>query len=190
MSGTNRTYIDFEDFYKSHYQNVYRYVRRVIRNNNTAVEDVVQEVFFIAYEKWDIVAKHPNIPGFLVVVARNRIRKWFDKQSKFSVNEESVLEFLDKEESDSSGQNEEADPFSMVELYSAMEKVLTHEEIDILRHYYEYGYTSAEMARILGITESCFKVRVLRMKEKLKKGLKGLSLLAAFLPAFALWNIL
>ena len=191
-------YTDFEDIYKSYYRAVYRYVRRMIRNNDAAVEDVVQEVFFIAYEKWDILREHPNVPGFLMVVARNRIRKWYDHQSKVSVNEESVLEFLDEEnESGNSGSagnpgkaGSGVDPFSMVDLYTTMEKVLSQNEVDILRQYYEYGYTSSEMAKMLGITESCFKVRVLRMKEKLKRGLKGLSLLTAFLPVLSVLTLL
>lgn len=177
-------YTDFEDVYKSHYRNVYRYVRRMIRNNDAAVEDVVQEVFFIAYEKWDLLKDHPNVAGFLIVVARNRIRKWYDKQSKLFVNEESVLEYLDNEDSEpETASGEGTDPFSMVDLYSTMEKVLSHKEVNILRQYYEYGYTSSEMAKMLGITESCFKVRVLRMKEKLRRGLKGLSLFTLCMTA-------
>lgn len=192
-------YTDFEDVYKSHYRTVYRYVRRMIRNNDAAVEDVVQEVFFIAYEKWDLLQEHPNVAGFLIIVARNRVRKWYDQQSKVSVNEECVLEYLDGENSaqtnpvstgntgSKGSAGEGTDPFSMVDLYATMEKVLTHKEVDILRQYYEYGYTSSEMAKMLGITESCFKVRVLRMKEKLKRGLRGLSLLS--IPILAMLDI-
>ena len=199
MNGANEMYTDFEDVYRRHYQSVYRYVRRMIRNNDAAVEDVVQEVFYIAYEKWDTLCQHPNVPGFLMIVARNRIRKWYDQQSRVSVNEECVLEFLDNEYSGNSGKaakaqgcansNEGTDPFSMVDLYATMETVLSPHEVDILRQYYEYGYSTSEMARMLGITESCFKVRVLRMKEKLKRGLRGLNMLAVVLPILVMFDL-
>jgi len=179
-------YNGFEEVYKSNYGNVYRYVKRMIRENDSAVEDVVQEVFFVAYEKWDMLLDHPNIPGFLMVVARNKIRKWYDKQSKVYVNEESVLEYLEGD----TGKPDGVDPFTMVDLYTTMEKVLSHKEIDILRRYYEYGYTSSEMAKMLGVTESCFKVRVLRMKEKLKSGLKGFSMLSFLIPVCVMISFL
>ena len=193
-------YTDFEEVYKRHYRSVYRYVRRMIRNNDAAVEDVVQEVFFIAYEKWETLCEHPNVPGFLMVVARNRLRKWYDQQSKVNVSEECVLEFLENEyvggNSDgtanpksTTGNNEGTDPFSMVDLYTTMEKVLSHKEVDILRLYYEYGYSTTDLARMLGVTESCFKVRVLRMKEKLKRGLKGLHLLSLVLPVLTMFEM-
>ena len=60
----------------------------------------------------------------------------------------------------------------MVEAYCTVRKILSEEELNILRHYYEYGYTSQEMAERLGITETCFKVRILRMKQKIKNSLQ------------------
>lgn len=193
-------YKDFEDVYNSHYQLVHRYVRHMIRNNDAAVDDVVQDVFYIAYAKWETVKHHPNVPGFLIVVARYRIKKWYEQQSKLCVNEESVLEFLESEYGGipdgyitgnaAGGMNlaEETNPFSMVDLYATMEKVLTQKEIQILRQFYEYGYTGAEMAEKLGITESCFKVRLLRMKEKLKQSLKGFNPLISLLPVLLSWK--
>ena len=193
-------YKDFEDVYNSHYQLVHRYVRHMIRNNDAAVDDVVQDVFYITYAKWEAVKHHPNVPGFLVVVARYRVKKWYEQQSKLCVNEESVLEFLESEYGGISdgyiagntagtlNLAEETNPYSMVDLYATMEKVLTHKEIQILRQFYEYGYTGAEMAEQLGITESCFKVRLLRMKEKLKQSLKGFNPLLGLLPVLLSWK--
>ena len=43
----------------------------------------------------------------------------------------------------------------------------------MLGFYYEYGYTSRELAKEMGITESCFKIRIARMKKRLKLRLAG-----------------
>lgn len=171
MGGESNRYDSYEEMYESQYLNVLKYVRRMIRNNDTAVEDLTQEVFFVAYQKWDTVVKdHPNIPGFLMVVARNKIKKWFEKQSRIQLDEVETLDlFLQGEESGGG-----IDAFNMVDFYSSVENTLSDRDLNILRYYYEYGYTSSEMAKRLGITESCFKVRVARMKEKLKSSMKVL----------------
>lgn len=64
--------------------------------------------------------------------------------------------------------NPEVDDFRMVEIYTAVKEILSEEELELLRCYYEYGYTSQEIAEKLGISDTCFKVRILRMKQKIR----------------------
>lgn len=155
----------FEDWYRDYYDMVFRYICRMVRNNAADAEDLTQEVFWVAYQKWETVKEHPNIGGFLMVVAKNKVMKWSIRQRLLFYDEEHMLDLLaDKIDENSS--------YDMVELCSAVEKVLSVEELDILMQYYAYGYSAAEMAEKLGITEGCFKVRVLRMREKLKRGIE------------------
>ena len=93
--------------------------------------------------------------------------KWEEKQKKYSLDFDFVLK-----NTESIGKGRTADDFKMVETYCTVRKVLSDEELDILRCYYEYGYTAQEMAARLGITETCFKVRILRMKQKIKNSLQ------------------
>ena len=155
----------YEEMYKTYYPVIYRYVARMIRNNDAAAEDVTQEVFFVAYQKWEVLKLHPNIPGFLMLAARNKIKKWFEKQKRFCMDEEEEFDHL-------------------IQKKSGDTHMLSGKELDILRHYYEYGYTSSEMAQRLGISESCFKVRVSRMKKKLKRSMK---LICAFMLLWGAW---
>lgn len=176
MVGAKETYGSYEEMYKEHHDIIYKYVGRIIHNNEGAVEDLTQEVFFVAYKKWDSLKVHPNIPGFLMLVAQNKIKKWFEKQSRFHFDEEGTMDRFSGDDKVT-----EADAFNMVDYYSSIEHTLSDKDLDILRHYYEYGYTSSEMAKRLGITESCFKVRVARMKQKLKNSITVLVFLAFFL---------
>lgn len=176
MGEEQPTYGSYEEMYRKEYPTVYSYIRRVIRGNDAAVEDLTQEVFFVAYQKWDRILVHPNPPGFLIVVAQNKIKKWFREKKPVYVDDAQLLELM----SENGKERGEKDDFFMVDLYSTVEKALSNAELDILRYYYEYGYSSAEMAGRLGITENCFKVRVSRMKAKLKKNVGFLfGLLAA-----------
>lgn len=171
MGGEKERYNTFEEMYANQYDNILNYVRRTVRNNETAVEDLTQDVFFVAYEKWEtVVEKHPNIPAFLTLVAKNKIKKWFEKQSRFYLDDCQIIEY----EAFAERPENEIDAYQMVEFYSAVEHTLSGNDLLILRHYYEYGYTSSEMAKKLGISESCFKIRVARMKEKLKKSMSVL----------------
>ena len=156
----------FEKLYCSEYDNIKRYVRRMITDGN-AIEDIVQETFFEAYRKTSFLRNHPNVPGWLRVTAKNKIMKWEEKQKKYSLEADFVLQNAESFDWETS-----PDDFKMVEAYCTVRKVLSDEELDILRSYYEYGYTSQEMSSRLGITETCFKVRVLRMKQTINNSLQ------------------
>ncbi|HJA91627.1 MAG TPA: sigma-70 family RNA polymerase sigma factor [Candidatus Eisenbergiella merdipullorum] len=156
----------FEELYSSEYDNIKRYVRRMVTDTN-GIEDIVQETFFEAYRKITYLRTHPNIPGWLRVTAKNKIMKWEEKQRKYSLDFDFVLK-----NTESVGKGRTMDDFKIVEAYSTVRNILSDEELEILRCYYEYGYTSQEMAKRLGITETCFKVRILRMKQKIKNSLQ------------------
>lgn len=153
----------FEELYKREYRNVVRYVRRLVRDNR-AVEDIVQETFCTAYEKRESLKKHPNVRGWLYAAARNKWLKWNEKQSRYLLE----CEIAAQEMPDRPGE-EEISRYDMVDMIQALAETLTKQEMEILRSYYEYGYTGREMAGRLGITEACFKVRISRLKARLKK---------------------
>ena len=103
----------YEEMYKTYYPVIYRYVARMIRNNDAAAEDVTQEVFFVAYQKWEVLKLHPNIPGFLMLAARNKIKKWFEKQKRFCMDEEEEFDHLIQKKS-----GDTQDAYRMVDFYS------------------------------------------------------------------------
>lgn len=141
---------------------IYRYAKRALRGDEMEAEDITQDVFWVAYQKWNVVEKHPNIGGFLMVVAKNKIKKRILRRSLVLYNEEEMLEAL-------ADKLDEMNDYSLVDLCAAVEKSLSREELKILLQYYGFGCSVTEMAKRLGIRESCFKVRVMRMREKLKQ---------------------
>lgn len=167
----------FEEVYRKYYEMVYRYINRAIRNNAMEAEDLTQDVFWVAYQKWDTLKEHPNIGGFLMLVAKNKIKKWFVRRSLIYFSDEEMLEALAEK-------LDESNPYESVEICSTVEKALSHEELNILLMYYGLGYSVAEMSKRLGIKESCFKVRVLRMKEKLRQCIELTLLIFAFSSVF------
>lgn len=169
--GEGRRYDAFEEMYEKEYDGIRRYMSRMILNDQGAAEDLTQEVFFVAYQKWEEVKSHPNPSGFLMKVAKNKLKKWYEKQHRLCVDEADAVERIARSRT---GKREE-DVFEMVDFYSSVENILSGRELNILRCYYEYGYTSSELSGSMGISESCFKVRVQRMKQKLRQSMTVLS---------------
>ena len=94
MEEERQTYGSYEEMYQKEYHTVYAYIRRMISGNDAVVEDLTQEVFFVAYQKWDKILVHPNPPGFLIVVAQNKIKKWFREKKPLYVDDAQLLELL------------------------------------------------------------------------------------------------
>ena len=75
MSGERNSFDNFEELYTNCYWLVYRYVRHMVEKDLAAAEDVTQEVFLVAYQKWQEVRRHPNQKGFLLLTAKNIDRR-------------------------------------------------------------------------------------------------------------------
>lgn len=164
MQGEKTEDANFEEIYLKHHDMVFRYICRVVRNDDAAADDLTQEVFLVAYNKRNKLKEHPNVPGFLMKTAKNKLKKYFQEQKGIFDNDEESLDVLSKEESGSSGMDE----YRKVDLYYTLENILSGKELNLLLHYYAYGYSTAEMAEKLGVSESCIKMRISRLKQKLR----------------------
>jgi RNA polymerase sigma-70 factor (ECF subfamily) len=60
----------FEDLCRDNYGRIYRYIF-AMTGNREASEDLLQDVFTVAFEKGDAFLSHENPPGFLYRTARN-----------------------------------------------------------------------------------------------------------------------
>lgn len=183
MGGERICYQTYEELYINQFDDIVHYVRRSVRNNEMAVEDLTQEVFLVAYQQWETRVKdHPNIPGYLKRVAKNKIRKWFQQQSKYYSDAPELIEW----EALRGKADDKPDAYQMVDFISSAEQLVPKMDLQMLRCYYEYGYKSSELSKTMGITESCFKIRIARLKDKLKKSMKMWMLMSV---CIAVWTM-
>lgn len=155
----------YEDAYQKYYMVVYKYLLRLNRCRICEAEELAQEVFCLAYINWEELSVHPNIPGYLVRTAAFKEKKHISRKRLIPVDSIETIKGAGPD-------LKEEDAFSRVELYLYLEKIISREELKWLLDYYIYGYTAAEIAGRLQITESCFKVRIARLKEKIRKKMK------------------
>lgn len=156
----------FREFYYETYDALYRYVRRMAGLENMT-EDIVQESYCAAYACWDKLAAHPNPVGWLYKTANyiaNNIRR---RKEHHVVSLEMVRG------------TERAlrvhDAYNMVEFELLLQNLLPQQESDLLYRYYVEGYSGADIAVQLGISEENVRARLSRIRRKLrdKLGEKG-----------------
>lgn len=154
----------FESLYQGEYENIKKYVRRMVVDCN-GIEDIVQETFYEAFRNRRKLMTHPNVAGWLRLTARNKVLKYEDKEKKYSLDHDYLLDLATDDH------NQELDKYQLAECYSVIEKLLTKDELEMLKGYYEYGYSANELAEKWGLSVSNFKVRILRMKQRIKDSL-------------------
>ena len=135
----------------------------MIEKDLAAAEDVTQEVFLVAYQKWQEVRRHPNQKGFLLLTAKNKLKKWYEQQGKIQTEgpgqEEKAARRPD------SGQE---GYYVQAEWNAFLEQIFSMQELLIWKFYYENGFSCAEIGEKIGISESNTKVKLFRMRQKLK----------------------
>jgi len=154
---------DFEVFYKTYFSDVYRYVYRVFSDKDVT-DDVVQEIFVTALEKFGDVAEHPYPRRWLFCTARNKVLETFRKMRRWDNNvvplEQGNAELSRTEYS-----------YDVKELELAVSAMYGKKEWKVFEDYYLYGVTIAELAQTAGISENNMRVRLTRLKKKLKSTL-------------------
>lgn len=62
---TAADHLEFNEMFRRNEAIVYNFIRYRILDKSLA-QDVMQETFYLAYKKWDILKDHPNQTGWLL----------------------------------------------------------------------------------------------------------------------------
>ena len=160
------------------YHNNYRLLHRLglfLMGPDTSykdrIEDEIHEVFMLAWSKRAKLKSHPNVVGWLVEAMRRRqlaqfrqIRKE-QKRSGFSLDDQVQSGAHSREERLSVGP-EDFQTLWDKERQHAMEELLGKENAALFHLYLIERVPALDLARRLGITESCVRMRISRLKKK------------------------
>ena len=151
-----------EELYKENYNKMLNMVRKDTLCGSMA-EDIVQDAFTEAVRKADVVYNHENPGGWLMETAKRKAMGVHRKVQIRSIREtEDILLEIKGYEAD----------YGLIELHMVMDEALNEHELMLLHMYYFCGYSARELAEMEGITEGNFKVRMLRIRNKVKQALK------------------
>ncbi len=146
--------------YRNTYAEIYKFIRYRVTDRELA-KDVLQETFYIAYKKWDTVRELSNPTGWLINVAKNKIRELNKTLKK--------LECEVPLEADEYTVNEEG--FKKSELDILLMGNLTDEEKTRFIRYFIRGCTISEMAKYEDISENNMSVRISRLRDKIARNI-------------------
>lgn len=144
--------IRFTQCVKAFQPSVFRVAYSYVKNCADA-EDITQEAFLKLYNSKESFADDKNIKAWLIRVTSNIAKNWLSSawiKRKTALTEDILL----KSEKD-------------YELLEALNRLNKNYRVAIYLHYYE-GYSVAEIAEMLGISESNVKARLKRGRDKLR----------------------
>ena len=145
------------EIYRMYFADVYKFVYRKIPNKQVA-EDIVQDTFLLAMKKSEEVLTHPNPKAWLMCTARYKIMELSRNMKRWD------MAYLE----DCSGLEESSRHFERIELELTALATVSKDEWDMIKQYYLYGTTIAELAEAEGITENYLRVRLSRLRKKLR----------------------
>lgn len=144
----------FNSHYETYYKTIFSLARHIVGDPNIA-EVVAQETFITAWQKFDQFQSSENPPGWLVIVAKNKCKQALRDRKKYLDRNLPLLE--------SAALTVEYDFDHLDPLIPEMP------EQELLRRYYEEGYTIRELAQAEKANISTIKMRLKRARDKLKK---------------------
>ena len=154
-----------------YYNDIYRHCLKRLKFDADAAAEVNQQVFSVLCERWKEVQNHPNIKGWLIKTANNKLRKakvWYAlRYGIVSMNSENFRE--------PPVENDMVEQILCEQLEAGLEmytnEVLSRlsENERILLEYKREKKTHAEIAELLGITEGAVTMRVVRLREKIRE---------------------
>ncbi|MBR1930456.1 MAG: sigma-70 family RNA polymerase sigma factor [Lachnospiraceae bacterium] len=146
----------FTVFYKEHYDELCRYVeKRLLQKDFT--EDIVQDTFTVAWQKYDRLLVHPNQVGWLKLVAKYKIHEW-ERTLQHTVQMDEGWMKMGREEME----------YRRKELELLLHQTFSKQELKRFERHFVWGFSHREMAKLEGITEANMRVRLCRMREKIR----------------------
>jgi len=168
--------VDFTTFMGNYQDMVYTTAVRLL-GNETQAEDIAQEVFLKAYERWDSLSESAAVGGWLKTVTTNlsinHLQRYRKRWRFFS-----EITHAGDESGEDGPPVEFAAPDNFLDgihqsdrrawLERALEKLPEHQRVPlVLFHFEELSYD--EIARRLGVSLSKVKTDIMRGREALAK---------------------
>jgi RNA polymerase sigma-70 factor (ECF subfamily) len=148
----------FEEIYHRHVQSVFRFAQSCVGRREIA-EEITSDAFIALLRNLDGIDE-TQLPGWLIVVARNRARDYW----RHNTTEQRYLETLPAPVSNSGGQNQDS-------VFDDPGLKPIHRVCLILR--FREGMTRSEIGREIGLTETQVKGHLQYALQLLRKSLAG-----------------
>ena len=147
----------FETFYEKNYDMVMHYAKR--HGWAGMAEDITQEVFMTAWQKWDLVCRHENAKGWLMETAKKKICEHHRRNAREQclLSEEDILR-IGREDME----------YALVEWKVTLKDNMNMEACRAFLEYYALGFSISWLACRENTNVAALRVKLSRVKNKLK----------------------
>lgn len=158
----------FDEVYRQYADLLFRIGRRLIAANTdeSALYDMMQDVFLTLWNRRETLKTHPNIGGWLVEAMKFRIRGEQAKISRRSLRHAYSLDAEDAAPLPGNAFSPEEEA-QMNAHRDAIASLLGEEGAQLFLDYTLGGYTAQALSERTGLTPSGIWMRIARMKKKL-----------------------
>ena len=146
---------DFEDVYRKHVKNVYRYVYARVGNRSDA-EDLTSQTFFEALEKWPRYREEGKVGAWLLTIARHHVADFY-RRRRPTVPLEKIDPLVD------TPMAEEIDRMDERKKIDSLVRELNDSQQELLRLRFAAGLKYREIAEVLGRSEGAVKMAIHRL---------------------------
>jgi RNA polymerase sigma factor (sigma-70 family) len=162
----------FDSLYNRHKDTVYKYVLVSLGFNHDMADDCMQDILMVLLQKHETILAHPNPGGFFIVTARNFIKRYKTAQ----YNHARRTAPLDEKVNHLSYQVDFQEIFNTMPDTEILKKRiierLNDKEAGLYELFYERGFSVADTAQRLHLSESNVKVRLFRLRNKVRQMVK------------------
>jgi RNA polymerase sigma factor (sigma-70 family) len=161
QEGQSTKQSDFADFFSSEYASVARALL-VLTGDESAAEELAEEAFTRAYERWDRIRGMDSPAGYVYRTAVNLHRNELRRRRMWRRNAGRAL----------ASSNAGADPDDQLEIRRAVAALPRgHREVLVLVDW--LGYDAETSAQILGLKVGAVRTRLYRARAALRDGIGG-----------------
>lgn len=157
-----------EKLCEEYYEKILRYLYGVL-GDESAARDCAQDVFLTACQKSDSLRRHPNPGGFLFQTAKNLARKSrrlsFSRLLRELPAGEDAAETADPRADVEAALDERIDETEYIETILSQ---LSEEKRRLYSLYYLNGNTMAQVAAMLGLSETAARMRYVRLRREIR----------------------
>lgn len=163
----------FYNLCKENYEQIFKYILIMIHDKSVA-EDIVQEVFLIAYKKKKIIFSYENKRAFLYKVSKNLTNEYIRKSQKYKIvelNENNLVDEKDLCDLIYSREDKKIDEEKYID-YVINE--LPQDKKQLYKLYYIDKIPMKNIASELHVNETTIRMRFVRLRKYIKYKIKNI----------------
>ncbi len=143
---------------------IYGHLYRLVNNSDDAL-DLVQETFVKVYKNGKNIDLEKNFKSWLYKIATNTAYDWLKKKKRLPLTQE-IDEAIEFETINHNSSYYNMEQINNLDLEKALKSLKPAAE-DILRLYYQQGFSYVEISEILAIPLNTVKTNISRAKAEL-----------------------